>query len=227
MPGLNQSVVVGMDFLLREKAVIDFYRHVVHLGKDNRITVAILNHEVEQEDATELPSTGFSVENQEETQELFHTDTTKRREWKSRGKYRRCLQRGLMKPAIYHTAHKLSWPRRKAESADYRKLNDMTDDRAQEIQQITDALRDLGEARIITTLDLKRGYWHIQMDADSKKYTAFKTPTEGAFQFRFMPFGVKVGPSKFQKLMSQEVFAGYLNEFCIVYLDDIVVSARS
>ncbi|KAL7302348.1 hypothetical protein TKK_0005008 [Trichogramma kaykai] len=71
MPGLNQSVVVGMDFLLREKAVIDFYRHVVHLGKDNRITVAILNHEVEQEDATELPSTGFSVENQEETQELL------------------------------------------------------------------------------------------------------------------------------------------------------------
>ena len=42
-----------------------------------------------------------------------------------------------------------------------------------------------------------------------------------------MPFGIKGAPKTFQTLMSQEVLTGYLNVFCIVYLDDIIVYSRS
>ena len=42
-----------------------------------------------------------------------------------------------------------------------------------------------------------------------------------------MPFGIKGAPKTFQTLMSQEVLTEYLNDFCIVYLDDIIIYSRS
>ncbi|CAB0037919.1 unnamed protein product [Trichogramma brassicae] len=246
IPGLNQPVVLGMDFLRKEKAVIDLYRHVVHLGKDKRVTVAILNHDADQVDTAELPTTGFPDEYQKEAQELLRrfrhvistsglgADTCSTKHVinvKNPRPFRQAPYRYNEEKRVEIESSPIVMAKKKGGAyrfcVDYRKLNDLTEDTAQEIPRITDALRDLGEAKVFTTLDLKSGYWQIPMDADSKKYTAFTTPTGGAFQFRFMPFGVKGGPGTFQKLMSQEVLAGYLNEFCIVYLDDIVVYSRS
>ncbi|CAB0045040.1 unnamed protein product [Trichogramma brassicae] len=42
-----------------------------------------------------------------------------------------------------------------------------------------------------------------------------------------MPFGLKGAPGTFQRMMAQEVLTGYLNKFCLVYLDDIVVYSRT
>ncbi|CAB0039647.1 unnamed protein product [Trichogramma brassicae] len=110
---------------------------------------------------------------------------------------------------------------------DYRQLNEISIDQAQQIPLISDSLKDLGDATIFSTLDLKSGYWQIPMEKNSKPYTAFTTPTGGTYQFRFMPFGLQGAAGTFQKLMSQEVLAGYLNKFCLVYLDDIVVYSKS
>ncbi|CAB0043274.1 unnamed protein product [Trichogramma brassicae] len=96
----------------------------------------------------------------------------------------------------------------------------------QQIPRISDALKDLGDAKVFTTLDLKSGYWQIPMDETAKPYTAFTTPTGGSYQFRVMPFGLKGAPGTFQRLMSQEVLSGYLNKFCIVYLDDIIIYSK-
>ncbi|CAB0028468.1 unnamed protein product [Trichogramma brassicae] len=42
------------------------------------------------------------------------------------------------------------------------------------------------------------------------------------------PFGLKGAPGTFQqRMMAQEVLTGYLNKFCLVYLDDIVVYSRT
>ncbi|CAB0034671.1 unnamed protein product [Trichogramma brassicae] len=65
------------------------------------------------------------------------------------------------------------------------------------------------------------------MAPEAGKYTAFTTPTGGAYQFRVMPFGLKGAPGTFQRMMAQEVLTGYLNKFCLVYLDDIVVYSRT
>ncbi|KAL7304189.1 hypothetical protein TKK_0003386 [Trichogramma kaykai] len=110
---------------------------------------------------------------------------------------------------------------------DFRRLNEISVDQSQQIPLISDSLKDLGDAVVFSTLDLKSGYWQIPMDTKSKEYTAFTTPTGGTYQFRFMPFGLKGAGSTFQKLMSQVVLTGYLNKFCLVYLDDIVVYSRS
>ena len=55
------------------------------------------------------------------------------------------------------------------------------------INTIIDRLRD---AKFISSLDLKDGYWQIPMDESSRKYTAFAVTGRGLFQWRFMPFGL-------------------------------------
>ncbi|KAL7305098.1 hypothetical protein TKK_0002506 [Trichogramma kaykai] len=110
---------------------------------------------------------------------------------------------------------------------DYRKLNSLTEDTAQPIPRICDTLKDLGDSCVFSTLDLRSGYWQIPMDEKSKPLTAFATPSGGTYQFKVMPFGLKGAPGTFQRLISQEVLAGYMGDFCVGYLDDIIIHSRS
>ena len=66
---------------------------------------------------------------------------------------------------------------------DYRRLNDLTIDAAQPLPVIHQTLKDLGQAKIFSTIDLKSGYWQIPLHPNSRKYTAFATPTEGNINF--------------------------------------------
>ncbi|CAB0035442.1 unnamed protein product [Trichogramma brassicae] len=110
---------------------------------------------------------------------------------------------------------------------DYRKLNSLTEDTAQPIPRICDTLKDLGDSCVFSTLDLRSGYWQIPMDEKSKPLTAFATPSGGTYQFKVMPFGLKGAPGTFQRLISQEVLAGYMGDFCIGYLDDIIIHSKN
>ncbi|KAL7295776.1 hypothetical protein TKK_0010827 [Trichogramma kaykai] len=105
---------------------------------------------------------------------------------------------------------------------DYRKLNSLTEDTAQPIPRICDTLKDLGDSWVFSTLDLPSGYWQIPMDEKSKPLTAFATPSGGTYQFKVMG-----ALGTFQCLISQEVLAGYMEDFCIGYLDDIIIHSKS
>mgnify|MGYP005983649639 CR=1 FL=1 len=48
---------------------------------------------------------------------------------------------------------------------------------------IPDTLRDLGQAKVFSTIDLRSGFWQIPL-------TAFSTPDGAHYQFRVMPFGL-------------------------------------
>ena len=110
---------------------------------------------------------------------------------------------------------------------DYRRLNAITIDTSQELPHIQDTLKDLGNARVFSTIDLRNGYWQVRMEEQSKKYTAFTLPQGGTYQFKVMPFGLKNAPSTFQRLMSQIFLVGYINKFCMVYLDDIIIYSQT
>jgi hypothetical protein len=110
---------------------------------------------------------------------------------------------------------------------DYRRLNTITMDEAASLPIIQETLRDLGQAKVFTSLDLTSGYWQVPLSEESKQYTAFSTPDGGLYQFRVMPFGLKGAPSTFQRLMCQEVFSGHLRKFAMVYLDDIIIYSQS
>ena len=78
---------------------------------------------------------------------------------------------------------------------------------------------------IFTTLDLKAGYWQVEMVEECNPYTAFTCGPLGFYECETMPFGVTNAPATFKRL--KDDCLGELNmNWCIVYLDDIIILSQ-
>jgi len=73
---------------------------------------------------------------------------------------------------------------------DYRQLNAHSVPDAYPVPRINHILEKLRQARYISTLDLKHGYWKIPMAKDNRQFTAFTVPGRGICQWKVMPFGL-------------------------------------
>ncbi len=84
----------------------------------------------------------------------------------------------------------------------------------------------LAGAKYFSSLDLKSGYWQVEMDKESKKYTVFTVGPLGFYECDRMPFGLCNAPATFQWLM--EMCLDDLNlRWCLIYLDDIVIFSKT
>lgn len=70
-------------------------------------------------------------------------------------------------------------------------------------------------------LDLKSGYYQIEMSEADKPKTAFVTPL-GFWEFNRIPQGVTNAPSTFQRLMEKCMGDLHLKEV-LVFLDDLII----
>ena len=105
---------------------------------------------------------------------------------------------------------------------DYRKLNQRTIKDAQAIPRVDDTLHLLAGSKYFSTLDLKSGYWQVELKESDKAKTAFQAGTLGFYECNRMPFGLCNAPATFQRLM--ERCMGELNlRDCLIYLDDIII----
>ncbi|UYV60360.1 K02A2.6-like [Cordylochernes scorpioides] len=104
---------------------------------------------------------------------------------------------------------------------DYRGLNKITKKDVYPLPRIDDALDCLREARMYSTMDLKTGYWQIEIDEEDREKTAFITP-DGLFEFKVMPFGLCNAPRTFERMMDS-LLRGLRWTTCLCYLDDVVV----
>ena len=108
---------------------------------------------------------------------------------------------------------------------DYRKVNEVTRKDAYPLPRVDDSLDTLAGSKWFTTLDLKSGYWQVEVDPEHREKTAFCTQ-EGLFEFNVMPFGLCNAPATFQRLMDS-VLAGLQWSACLVYIDDIIIMGKS
>ena len=109
---------------------------------------------------------------------------------------------------------------------DLRHLNNRTIKDAYSLPRIEETLDCLNGAKIFTSLDLKSGYWQVEMEEESKPLTAFTVGPLGFFECERMPFGLTNAPATFQRLMESCLGDLYLN-WCIIYLDDIIVFSET
>ena len=61
-------------------------------------------------------------------------------------------------------------------------------------------------------MDLKSGFWQVQMSEKSRQYTAFTVGSLGVYEFLRMPYGLCNAPAMFQRLMQN-----CLGELNLVY----------
>ena len=104
---------------------------------------------------------------------------------------------------------------------DYRRLNGITKKDSYPLPRIDDTLDTLSGHQWFSTLDLKSGYWQVEIHPDDREKTAFTTG-QGLWQFKVMPFGLCNAPATFERLM-ETVLRGVSYEACLLYLDDIMV----
>ena len=109
---------------------------------------------------------------------------------------------------------------------DLRRLNVCTIKDAQSLPRIDDTLDCLGGAIIFTSLDLKSGYWQVEMDEESKPLTTFTVGPLGFYKCERMPFGLTNAPATFQCLMESCLGELHLN-WCIICLDDIILFSKT
>ena len=106
---------------------------------------------------------------------------------------------------------------------DYRKLNNVTKKDVYPLPRIDDTFDRLRHSTYFSSMDLKSGYWQIEVDERDREKTAFVTP-DGLYEFKVMPFELCTAPATFQRVMDT-VLAGLKWQTCLVYLDDVVVFA--
>ncbi|UYV63748.1 hypothetical protein LAZ67_2005487, partial [Cordylochernes scorpioides] len=104
---------------------------------------------------------------------------------------------------------------------DFRRLNHITKKEVYPLPRIDDVLDHLSSARYYSTMDLKTGYWQVEVDERDREKTAFVTP-DGLYEFMVMPFGLCNAPATFERMM-HNVLMGLKWNICLCYLDDIVV----
>jgi Reverse transcriptase (RNA-dependent DNA polymerase) len=76
-----------------------------------------------------------------------------------------------------------------------------------------------------SSLDLRSGYNQIRIASEVTYKTCFRT-RYGAFEILVVPFGLAGAPPMFQSLIN-EVLRPYLDKFCLVYVDDILIYSRN
>uniref|UniRef100_A0A8C5R7U4 Gypsy retrotransposon integrase-like protein 1 n=1 Tax=Leptobrachium leishanense TaxID=445787 RepID=A0A8C5R7U4_9ANUR len=108
---------------------------------------------------------------------------------------------------------------------DYRELNRVTIKNRYPLPLIPELLERLQKACIYSKLDLRGAYNLVRVREGDEWKTAFRT-RYGHFEYNVMPYGLCNAPATFQHFVN-DIFRDLLDQFVVIYLDDILIFSSS
>ena len=110
---------------------------------------------------------------------------------------------------------------------DYRGVNKLIEKDSHPLPRMDRCLDQIGRSRpkFMTGLDLEKGFLQMELDEESKPYTAFAVP-HNLYEFNRLPMGLTTSPAQFQRCMNH-TFRDLINEILVIYLDDILVYSQN
>jgi hypothetical protein len=104
---------------------------------------------------------------------------------------------------------------------DYRSLNAVTIKNKYPLPRIDILFDQLAGAQVFSKIDLRSSYHQIKIHVEDIPKMAF-TMRYGLYEYLVMPFGLTNAPAHFMYLMNS-VFMPELDQFIVVFIDDIMV----
>ncbi|GFU49102.1 retrovirus-related Pol polyprotein from transposon opus [Trichonephila clavipes] len=108
---------------------------------------------------------------------------------------------------------------------DYRKLNAITKYPRYPLPVIDDLITNIPHTGVMSTLDLKSGYFQLAISPKDIEKTAFITHN-GTFAFLRMPFGLSGAAPNFQKAIDI-ILKPVIGHFVSMYMDDVIITSPS
>ncbi|XP_017475696.1 PREDICTED: uncharacterized protein LOC108365966 [Rhagoletis zephyria] len=139
------------------------------------------------------------------------------------------LQEGIIQPSTSEYASPIVLVAKKDGSkrlcCDYRPINSKIMRDNFPMPLLDDVIERLQGAKLFTTLDLANGFFHVPVEAKSRKYTAFVTHN-GQYEFRYVPFGISNSPAVFSKYIATVLRDMVEDGTVVAYMDDLIIPAK-
>ena len=108
---------------------------------------------------------------------------------------------------------------------DYRQLNKVIVKNKHPFIRTNDLFDQLKNAKIFSKIDFRSRYHQVRIKDEDINKTSFRT-RYGHYEFTVVPFWLSNAPTVFMFLMNG-IFREYLDNFVIVFLDDILIYSKS
>ena len=108
---------------------------------------------------------------------------------------------------------------------DYRKVNKVIKNDAYPVPHLVNSLQQIAHHLWYIEIDLFWGFWNIRLSKRAREVTAFLSH-RGLHEFVVLPFGLKVSPGGFQRVMDNS-FLEFYGKGILVYFDNIILYANS
>ena len=105
---------------------------------------------------------------------------------------------------------------------DFQMLNFRTRKDACMLPRLHDAVDTFVGSKLFSKMNLRCGYWQVEMEEEDKPKTAFSVENIGFYECNRMPFCLNNSGAIFQRLMEKCICDLNLKE-CFAFIDDILI----